>query len=192
MPILRWIREQIPNQFDIIKNYFNYGELLDNKGRHTRRDRLFFYGSRLVTRQIKRGDEDYVLAPVKVICIMNYEDEHPNSPDDRSSIIIVLRKSKPESLLVAKCRSFSELPRVMRYNDEYDSPIAGWCRILRNFTIFAKSRSEKDAVFNKLERAMRVSGLDDKEIDNYFSDMMTERNAPVHQGCRAARLPQRL
>lgn len=78
MPILRWIREQIPNQFDIIKNYFNYGELRDNKGRHPRRDRLFFYGSRLVTRQIKRGDEDYVLAPVKVICIMNYEDEHPN------------------------------------------------------------------------------------------------------------------
>ena len=31
MPILRWIREQIPNQFDIIKNYFNYGEFRDNK-----------------------------------------------------------------------------------------------------------------------------------------------------------------
>ena len=27
----------------------------------------------------------------------------------------------------------------------------------------------------KLERAMRVSGLDDKEIDNYFCDMMTEK-----------------
>ena len=56
-----------PEPIDIIKNYFNYGELRDNKGRHPRRDRLFFYGSRLVTRQIKRGDEDSVLAPVKVI-----------------------------------------------------------------------------------------------------------------------------
>ena len=44
-----------------------------------------------------------------------------------------------------------------------------------SFTIFAKSRSEKDAEFDMLERAMRVSGLDDKEIDNYFSDMMTEK-----------------
>ena len=41
--------------------------------------------------------------------------------------------------------------------------------------MFAKSRSEKDAEFERLERAMRVSGLDDKEIDNYFSDMMTEK-----------------
>ena len=63
----------------------------------------------------------------------------------------------------------------MRYNDEYDSPIAGWCRIFRNFAIFAKSRSDKDAEFERLERAMRVSGLDDQEIDNYFSDMMTEK-----------------
>ena len=28
-----------PEPIDIIKNYFNYGELRDNKGRHTRRDR---------------------------------------------------------------------------------------------------------------------------------------------------------
>ena len=68
-----------------------------------------------------------------------------------------------------------ELPRIMRYTDEYDSPVAAWCRIFRNFAIFAKSRSEKDAEFERLERAMRVSGLDDKEIDNYFSDMMTEK-----------------
>ena len=68
-----------------------------------------------------------------------------------------------------------ELPRIMRYTDEYDSPVAAWCRIFRNFAIFAKSRSEKDARFSKLERAMRVSGLDDQEIDNYFSDMMTEK-----------------
>lgn len=56
---------------------------MQKASRFDQRDRLFFYGSRLVTRQIKRGDEDYVLAPVKVICIMNYEDEHPNSPDDK-------------------------------------------------------------------------------------------------------------
>ena len=176
MPTLRRIREQIPNQFDIIKNYFNYGELRDNKGRHPRRDRLFFYGSRLVTRQIKRGDEDYVLAPVKVICIMNYEDEHPNSPDDKILYHYRTQEIETGEPFGGQMSFFLlELPRVMRYNDEYDSPIAGWCRIFRNFTIFAKSRSEKDAVFNKLERAMRVSGLDDKEIDNYFSDMMTEK-----------------
>lgn len=141
MPILRWIREQIPNQFDIIKNYFNYGELRDNKGRHTRRDRLFFYGSRLVTRQIKRGDEDYVLAPVKVICIMNYEDEHPNSPDDKILYHYRTQEIETGEPFGGQMSFFLlELPRVMRYNDEYDSPIAGWCRIFRNFTIFVVIR----------------------------------------------------
>ena len=149
---------------------------MQKASRFDQRDRLFFYGSRLVTRQIKRGDEDYVLAPVKVICIMNYEDEHPNSPDDKILYHYRTQEIETGEPFGGQMSFFLlELPRVMRYNDEYDSPIAGWCRIFRNFTIFAKSRSEKDAVFNKLERAMRVSGLDDKEIDNYFSDMMTEK-----------------
>ena len=51
--------------------------------------------------------------------------------------------------------------------------------------MFAKSRSEKDAEFVRLERAMRVSGLDDKEIDNYFNDMMTEKEMrPYIEGAR--------
>ena len=144
--------------------------------RFDQRDRLFFYGSRLVTRQVKRGDEDYVLAPVKVVCIMNYEDEHPNSPDDKILYHYRTQEIETGEPFGSQMSFFLlELPRVMRYTDEYESPIAGWCRIFRNFAIFAKSWSEKDARFKKLERAMRVSGLDDKEIDNYFSDMMTEK-----------------
>jgi len=144
--------------------------------RTDQRDRLLFYGSRLVTRQVKRGDEKYVLSPVKVICIMNYEDNHPNSPEGK--ILYHYRLQEVETVEPFGDRmSFYllELPRIMRYTDEYDSPVAAWCRIFRNFAIFAKSRLEKDAEFDRLERAMRVSGLDDKEIDNYFSDMMTEK-----------------
>ena len=139
-------------------------------------DRLLYYGSRLVTRQVKRGDEKYALSPVKVICIMNYEDNHPNSPTEK--ILYHYRLLEVETAEPFGDRmSFYllELPRIMRYTDEYDSPVAAWCRIFRNFSIFAKSRSERDAEFDRLERAMRVSGLDDKEIDNYFSDMMTEK-----------------
>ncbi len=149
---------------------------MQKTSRSDQRDRLLFYGSRLVTRQVKRGDEEYILAPVKVICIMNYEDEHPNSPAEK--ILYHYRQMEVETAEPFGDRmSFYllELPRIMRYTDEYDSPVAAWCRIFRNFAIFAKSRSEKDAEFGRLERAMRISGLDDKEIDNYFSDMMTEK-----------------
>ena len=149
---------------------------MQKASRFDQRDRLLFYGSRLVTRQVKRGDEEYVLAPVKVICIMNYEDEHPNSPEGKILYHYRLREVETAEPFGDRMSFYLlELPRIMRYTDEYDSPVAAWCRIFRNFAIFAKSRSEKDAEFVRLERAMRVSGLDDKEIDNYFSDMMTEK-----------------
>ena len=144
--------------------------------RTDQRDRLLFYGSRLVTRQVKRGDAKYVLSPVKVICIKNYEDNHPNSPVEKILYHYRLREVETDEPFGDRMSFYLlELPRIMRYTDEYDSPVAAWCRIFRNFAIFAKSRSEKDVEFDRLERAMRVSGLDDKEIDNYFSDMMTEK-----------------
>lgn len=109
-------------------------------------------------------------------CIMNYEDEHPNSPEGKILYHYRLREVETAEPFGDRMSFYLlELPRIMRYTDEYDSPVAGWCRIFRNFAIFAKSRSEKDAEFERLERAMRVSGLDDQEIDNYFSDMMTEK-----------------
>lgn len=149
---------------------------MQRTSRFDQRDRLLFYGSRLVTRQVKRGDEEYVLAPVKVICIMNYEDEHPNSPEGKILYHYRLREIETAEPFGDRMSFYLlELPRIMRYTDEYDRPVAAWCRIFRNFAIFAKSRSEKDAEFERLERAMRVSGLDDQEIDNYFSDMMTEK-----------------
>ena len=139
-------------------------------------DRLMYYGSRLVTRQVQRGDEKYVLSPVKVICIMNYEDDHPNSPEGKILYHYRLQEIETAEPLGDRMSFYLlELPRIMRYDDEYDTPVAAWCRIFRNFAIFAKSRSERDAEFERLERAMRVSGLDDKEIDNYFNDMMTEK-----------------
>ena len=139
-------------------------------------DRLMYYGSRLVTRQVQRGDEKYVLSPVKVICIMNYEDDHPNSPEGKILYHYRLQEIETAEPFGDRMSFYLlELPRIMRYDDEYDSPVAAWCRIFRNFAIFAKSRSERDAEFERLERAMRVSGLDDKEIDNYFNDMMTEK-----------------
>lgn len=149
---------------------------MQKASRSDQRDLLLYYGSRLVTSQVKRGDEKYALAPVKVICIMNYEDSHPDSPDEKILYHYRLREVETAEPFGDRMSFYLlELPRIMRYTDEYDSPVAAWCRIFRNFAIFAKSRSEKDAEFDRLERAMRVSGLDDKEIDNYFNDMMTEK-----------------
>ncbi len=69
-----------------------------------------------------------------------------------------------------------ELPRIMRYAEEYDSPVAGWCRIFRNFSIFARTAAAKSPRFRELEGggAMRIRGLSDEQIESYFSDMISK------------------
>lgn len=157
---------------------------MQKAARSDQRDRLFYYGARLVGGQMNPGDEKYSLSPVKVICIMNYEDRHPNSPNDK--ILYQYRTVEVETgEQFGDQISFYllELPRIMRYTDEYDSPVASWCRIFRNFSIFVRSRAKNDARLHSLESAMRVSGLDDAQIDKYFSDMMTkEEMLPYIEG----------
>ena len=148
---------------------------MQKTARSDQRDRLFYYGARLIGEQIKSGDGKYILAPVKIVCIMNYEDVHAESPEDK--ILYQYRVSEVETgELFGEQISFHllELPRVMRHSDEYDTPVAGWCRIFRNFSIFAASVKAKDERFKELERAMRIRGLSEEQIERYFSDMISK------------------
>ena len=157
---------------------------MQKAARSDQRDRLFYYGARLLGSQVKPGGGKYNLSPVKVICIMNYEERHPDSPDDKMLYqyrTVEVETGEPFGDQISFY--FLELPRIMRYTDEYDSPVAAWCRIFRNFSIFVKSRAENDTRLRSLESAMRVSGLDDAQIDKYFSDMMTkEEMLPYIEG----------
>lgn len=154
------------------------------QARSDQRNRLIYYGARLVSKQVKSGDNKYALNPVKVICIMNYEERHTGSQEDKILYqykTVEIETGEPFGDQISFY--LLELPRIMRYSDEYDSPVAAWCRIFRNFAIFAKSRAKGDARFKELESAMRVSGLDDRQIDNYFSDMLTkEEMLPYIEG----------
>lgn len=159
---------------------------MQKASRSDQRDRMFFYGARLINRQVKKGDDEYVLTPVKVICIMNYEDTHPDSPEDKILYHCRIQEVDTSEPFGDQISFYLlELPRIMHYTDEYDSPFAGWCRIFRNFAIFAKLRLKDDERFGRLEKAMRVSGLDDNEIDNYFSVMLTEKEMrPYIEGAK--------
>lgn len=148
---------------------------MQKTSRSDQRDRLFYYGSRLVTDQMKAGDMKYILSPVKVICIMNYEDSHPGSPEDK-----ILYQYRTQEIETGEpfgdqmTFHLLELPRIMRYAEEYDNPVAGWCRIFRNFSIFARTAAAKASWFKELEVAMRIRGLSDEQIESYFSDMISK------------------
>lgn len=78
----------------------------------------------------------------------------------------------------------------MRYAEGYDSPVAGWCRIFRNFSIYCKDAAAKCSWFKELEGAMRIRGLSDEQIESYFSDtiskdeMLTYLEGSEQQGYR--------
>ncbi len=57
--------------------------------------------------------------------------------------------------------------------ENFDSPVAGWCRIFRNIANFAAMRDDKEGHFREVVKEMKVGGLSEKEMIEYFSDMYT-------------------
>ena len=139
--------------------------------RSDQRDRMMYYGASLIRDQLKAGTTVYELKPVKLICLMDYEDLHERKTRNK----IVFQYGMVE---VETCEVYGqqltiycvELPRVMKLTDNFDSPVAGWCRIFRNIANFAEMR---DGRFGNVVKEMKVRGLDEQEMIEYFSDMVT-------------------
>jgi predicted transposase/invertase (TIGR01784 family) len=142
--------------------------------RKDQRDRLLYYGAALIRDQIKAGTREYLLKQVKIICIMDYEDAHESVQENK--IVFQYRLAELET-----CEPYGhqlsiylvELPRVMRLTDNFENPVAGWCQIFRNIATFADTRDGKEGRFSEVVKKMKVRGLTDKEIEEYFSDMYT-------------------
>ena len=142
--------------------------------RKDQRDRLFYYGASLIRNQLKSGGKTYHVNPVKIICIMNYEEPHTTVPDGK--IIFQYRTTEVETgELYGNQMSiyFFELPRVMRLTKNFESPVAGWCGIFRNITNFVTLRNGDYGHFQRVVEAMTIRSLSEQEIKEYFSDMMT-------------------
>jgi len=119
--------------------------------------------------QLKAGDRDYALKPGKVICLMDYEDRHAAAPQNK----IVFRYGISEletHEMYGRQLTFHlvELPRVMSLTDNFDSPVAGWCRIFRNIANFAQTQGAHEGRFGKAVRrdGERLPQLTEPEDNN--------------------------
>lgn len=61
-----------------------------------------------------------------------------------------------------------EPPRVMSLTDNFDSPVAGWCRIFRNIANFAQTQGAHEGRFGKAVRrdGERLPQLTEPEDNN--------------------------
>ena len=142
--------------------------------RKDQRDRLIYYGAALIREQIKSGAREYSLKPVKIVCIMDYEDAHDKVPENKIVFQYRLAEQETYELYGHQLSVYLvELPRVMKLTNNFGNPVAGWCQIFRNIATFAKTREGKEGRFSEVVKRMKVRGLTDKEIEEYFSDMYT-------------------
>lgn len=102
---------------------------MQNIGDDDMDDRLIYYGASLIHRQIERGDTSYLLHPVYVLCIANYQRRHPgNVPDDKLLFRYQLNESEAHERFGHQLEIyFLELPRLQKTWLNTVTNMERWC-----------------------------------------------------------------
>ena len=145
-------------------------------------DRLLYYGSTLIYNQVKRGDSQYLLHPVYVLCICDYEWDHGDVPDNRILFNYQLREKDfgdPFGQLRLQYYSL-ELPRLQKIWEKTTSNLERWSYLIENFHNFAAIPGENLFGFDQVIDRARMDRLDEKEQQDYLNAMASEYDILVH------------
>jgi predicted transposase/invertase (TIGR01784 family) len=143
-------------------------------------DRLIFYGCSLVHIQIERGNPEYKLKPVYVICIANYARKH-KKPVPAGKIMFNYRLREPQINDDFGDRLnfyILELPRLKKMWELLDTNVERWCYLFNNLSNFAEVPTNSEH-FNELFEVARTRGLDDVQLKSYLDSMVTEYDKRV-------------
>ena len=141
-------------------------------------DRLFFYGSHLVVNQVKRGDREYILSPVYVLCITGFEMDHTEPvPEGKILFDYRFREADLGNDLFADRMNICvlELPRLGRTKqfDEMTDSAEKWAYMFQNIATFA-GQPETIREFRHAMEVSRVDTLTPEEQNQYHDAMVSE------------------
>lgn len=139
-------------------------------------NRLLYYGSAVVQRQVERGAERYLLNPVYVLCIANYERPHVKDvPPGKIFFGYQLREQTfHNDVFTDKLQFFFlELPRLGKVWDSLETNMERWCYLFGNLNNFAEVPDNK-AGFGDVFVIARTGSLDPEERRLYISSMLNE------------------
>ena len=141
-------------------------------------DRLFFYGSHLVVNQVKRGDREYLLSPVYVLCITGFEMDHTEPvPEGKILFDYRFREVDLGDDLFADRMNICvlELPRLGRTKpfDEMTDSAEKWAYMFQNIATFA-GQPETIREFRHAMEVSRVDTLTPEEQNQYHDAMVSE------------------
>ena len=139
-------------------------------------DRLLFYGSSLIHRQVERGSKTYMLKPVYVLCVADYERPHAASVEAGQ---FFFHYSLREATHPDDCFSrnlqffFLELPRLGKIWDSLETNLERWCYLFGNLNNFAE-KPRDPAGFDDVFNLARTGELDGEGLKQYVSTMLNE------------------
>ena len=137
--------------------------------------RIYYYGSRLLTRQLKKGSRYDELMPVYVICFMNFKTDHEGCPE--SQLVYEYRHRETvggKELTNLHTTYLCELPRLVEKAVKEMTPVENWFFILRNCRIFASKPEGLDPRFDSVMEAAKTSRVPDKQRTQYLKAMLSE------------------
>lgn len=144
-------------------------------------NRMVYYGSSMIAKQLKRGDKYSKLKPVYVICFMNFRLMHDT---DQLVYCFQLREKDSHELYGNQLSFyFCELPRFVKEGGKELTPVEQWFEILKNMSNFVERPANIDRRFDSIFEACRQNRLDITEKEQYFSAMISEHEK---QGIAAA------
>lgn len=139
-------------------------------------DRLLFYGSSLIQKQIERGAAEYFLHPVYVICIANYFRPHTMGvPADQFFFSYRFTEmSNPSDVLTDKLQFYYlELPRLQKVWDTAETNQERWCYLFGNLSNFA-TIPQNASGFESVFKVAETGEINDVQLKEYLSAMVTE------------------
>lgn len=139
-------------------------------------NRLLFYGSSLVHSQVERGDKQYLVAPVYVLCVSNYERKHSQNGDDEQFFFRyqLREQSNPDDIFTKNLQFFFlELPRLRKVWDSLETNLERWCYLFRNLNNFAEV-PDNSFGFEDVFMLARTGELNHEELKKYVSTMLND------------------
>ena len=145
-------------------------------------NRLLFYGCSLIHSQVKRGDESYILQPVYVMCIANYERSHDHTEKtDQFFFGYQLREQSQHNDIFSKNLQyyFLELPRLKKVWDSLETNLERWCYLFGNLNNFAKI-PDNPSGFDDVFELAKTGDLSDDELEKYVATMLNSYEKKVY------------
>lgn len=156
---------------------------MQKKNQKTFRERTLFYSTFAIQEQMKKGNSEYRIPPIYVICILDFKLEHPERTISENNAYLVstysLRNDKIHEDVMTDSLHFVylELARFRLGEAELKTDLDKWCFALKGMQdLLDRPVAFQKEIFRRLFAVAEVEGLPMGERIQYEMNMTTERD----------------